>query len=234
MVLSPSRVVPRAPDKGDYVSVRGFSFCLCPATPRDLKEVYCLVLEAAAWLRKCKGTDQWSHPWPNPAGREERILSDLARGKTWLVWDGRRAAGTITIDTEEPLVANAQPVWPADKRDDLALYVRRVIVSRRYARLGLGAALLDWAADVAKREYRATLIRIDVWTTNLALHDYYEGQRFTRQAGRDPWELGDYPSQALFEREVDQAGSDYTRLFTELDGPIKRKPPWRVHLRHPR
>ena len=60
-----------------------------------------------------------------------------------------------------------------------ALYIRRVVVSKRH--LGLGSALLDWAADVARRDYEATLIRIDVWTTNLNLHAYYEGQRFTRR-----------------------------------------------------
>ena len=61
-----------------------------------------------------------------------------------------------------------------------ALYVRRVVVARSYSGLGLGAALLDWAADVAKSDHGAALIRIDVWTTNLELHAYYEGQRFTR------------------------------------------------------
>ena len=82
-----------------------------------------------------------------------------------------------------------------------------------YAGLGLGAALLDWAADVAKRDHRAALIRIDVWTTNQSLHAYYEGQRFMRREGRDPKELANYPSQALFEREVDRSGSGYTRFF---------------------
>ncbi len=76
------------------------------------------------------------------------------------------------------------------KRPETALYVRRVIVSRRYVGLGLGAALLDWAGDVARRRHRAVLLRIDVWTTNTALHAYYEKRGFTRQRGRDPRETG--------------------------------------------
>ena len=56
---------------------------------------------------------------------------------------------------------------------------------------------------MAERDHGAELIRIDVWTTNLELHAYYEGQRFIRQSGRDPGELAGYPSQALFEREAD-------------------------------
>jgi GNAT superfamily N-acetyltransferase len=182
-----------------------------------------LVREAADWLRASKDTDQWSSPWPDPAGHLERIVNDLIKNKTWLVWDGTTPAATITVDTEEPLDLNEQPVWPAHKRREPALYVRRVVVSRSYSGLGLGAALLDWAAEVAKRDHKAALIRIDVWTTNLNLHAYYEGQRFTRREGRDPRELADYPSQALFEREVARSGSDYTRLFTEEEGPGERK-----------
>ncbi len=115
-----------------------------------------------------------------------------------------------------------RPVWPSEESQRPVLYVRRTIVSRRYARLGLGAALLGWAADVARRDHGAKLIRIDVRTTNLKLHAYYEGQRFTRCP--DPQGLGDYPSQALFEHRVDVPGSDFTKLFRDLS-PFWTKPP---------
>ncbi len=147
------------------------------------------------------------------------MLNDLLKRKTWLVYDGTAAVGTITIDTEEPLSADERPVWPARKRGERALYVRRVIVSRSHSGLGLGAALLDWAAHVAHRDYGAPLIRVDVWTTNRDLHAFYERQRFIRQAGRTPHELGDYPSQALFERQIDHSGSEYTRLLAEAESP---------------
>jgi len=211
-------VVSQALDKSDYVSVRSYPFtpfALRLALSGDLNEVAQLVREAADWLRTRKDTDQWATPWPDRAGHRERIANDLLKGKVWLVWDGTTVAATITVDTEEPLDLNEQPVWPTDKRRVPALYVRRVVVSRSYAGLELGAALLDWAADVARRNHEATLIRVDVWTTNRNLHAYYEGQSFTRCEGRDPRELTRYPSQALFEREVDRPGSDYTRLFTE-------------------
>ena len=178
--------------------------------PGDLDKVVGLVREAADWLgSKC--IDQWQKPWPDRAGHRERILNDLFKGKTWLVRDGKTTAATITIDPDEPLDAEERPVWPTEQDRRAVLYVRRVIVSRRYARLGLGAALLDWAADVAKRDHGAELIRIDVRTTNVKLHAYYEGQRFTRCP--DPQELGDYPSQALFQRRVDVPGSEFTKLF---------------------
>jgi GNAT superfamily N-acetyltransferase len=187
-----------------------------------------LVREAAEWLRECKGTDQWAKPWPDRAGQKRRMRDDIAHGKTWLIWDDTAVAGTITIDTEETLDARGQPVWPEHKRHELALYVRRVVISRRYAGLGLGAALLDWASDVAKRDYGATHIRVEVWTTNAGLRAYYSGQRFAPCQGRDPAELDGYPCQALFEREAGQAGSDYPKLFTEAEAPYRRKPRWRL------
>jgi len=190
-------------------------FVLYLAVPGDLDKVVGLVREAADWLgSKC--IDQWQKPWPDRAGHRERILNDLFKGKTWLVRDGKTTAATITIDTDEPLDAEERPVWPAEENRRAVLYVRRVIVSRRYARLGLGAALLDWAADVAKRDHGAELIRIDVRTTNVKLHAYYEGQRFTRCP--DPQGLGDYPSQALFQRRVDVPGSEFTKLFITEEG----------------
>ena len=203
------------PEQSDYVSVGRYPFALSLAMPGDFDRVRGLVHQAAQWLRTSKNTDQWARPWPDSVGHTERIMDDLLKGKTWIAWDGTTAAGTITVDTEEPLDLNDRPVWPDDKRQEPALYVRRVIVSRRYAGIGLGAALLDWAADVAKRHHQAALLRIDVWTTNKELHAYYEGQLFTRRASRDPRELANYPSQALFEREVDRSGSDYKEFFGE-------------------
>jgi hypothetical protein len=96
--------------------------------------------------------------------------------------------------------------------------MRRIVVARDYAACGLGAALVDWAAHVARRDHQAALIRIDVWTTNLELHAYFERQRFVRVSCRDPASLPDYPSQALFERDVDVPGSDCAKLFLEEPG----------------
>ena len=68
---------------------------------------------------------------------------------------------------------------------------------------------------MARRDHGASLIRVDVWTTNTALHAYYERQGFTPCTGQDTQDLADYPSQALFEREVNRSGSGFTRFFAE-------------------
>ena len=194
-----------------------YPFALRLATPGDLSEVRELVQGAAEWLRTTIDTDQWANPWPDAAGHEERILNDLVKGKTWLLWDDMTVAGTITVDTDEPVALDERPVWPSHKSREPALYVRRVIIRRSYAGLRLGAALLDWAAALAYRDHGVRVIRVDVWTTNRKLHAYYEDQRFTRCEGRDPRELANYPSQALFERHVGRPRSDYARLLMEED-----------------
>jgi ribosomal protein S18 acetylase RimI-like enzyme len=191
-----------------------YPFVLCLAVPGDLDKVVGLIREAAGWLGS-QGIDQWQKPWPDRAGHRERILNDLVKGKTWLVQDGENTAATITIDTDEPLDAEKRSVWPREESHQPTLYMRRVIVSRRYAGLGLGAALMDWAAELAQRDHGAEFIRIDVRTTNVKLHAYYKGQRFTRCP--DPQGLGDYPSQALFQRWAGELGSDFTRLFITED-----------------
>ncbi len=196
----------------------GYPFVLYVAGPEDFEEVAELVREAADWLGE-KGIDQWQKPWPDQAGHERRIFSDLLEGKTRLLRDGESAVATITIDRAETMVKKDQPLWPLDKRPNPAVYLRRIVVSRRYVGRKLGAALLDWAAEKAEKEYAAELMRIDVRTTNQALHDYYRGHHFTRC--RDPQGHGDYPSQALFERWVHEPRSDFAKLLIEDQGARK-------------
>jgi hypothetical protein len=59
--------------------------------------------------------------------------------------------------------------------------------------------LIDWAGLHAQGLYGAKWIRIDVWSSNIALHDYYSRNGFQRCGSCvDP----DYPSGALFQKPV--------------------------------
>lgn len=140
-------------------------------TVDDLGTIIRLIEEAAEWLR-AKGTDQWARPWPNRAGRDDRILASLSHGKTWIGWDGGTPAATITADPDK------DPYWPDDLRRDPAVYVHRLVVRRAYKGAGLGAALLDWAGWTARRDHGAQWIRVSAWTTNVSLHGYYRRQGF--------------------------------------------------------
>jgi len=173
------------------------------ATSDELGFILELLNDSIRWLQGM-GIDQWATPWQDEERRNERIARDLSEGKTWFALDGMAVAGTITIDP------NHNDIWPAEKRSEKAVYVRRVIVGRHYAGLGLGARMLDWAADVAARAHEARWIRIDVWTTNRRLHAYYRRQGFRyHDLVDDP----DYPSRALFERSTDKSCHEYHALL---------------------
>jgi ribosomal protein S18 acetylase RimI-like enzyme len=165
------------------------------ATEHDHDAIIGLIDKAAEWLRT-KNTDQWAQPWPSEEDRSHRILRDLRSEKTWLASDGAVPVATITADPED------SPVWPKDSRQERAVYVCRLVVSRthehRKKHKGLGAALLNWAGLRAREQYGARWIRVDVWTTNKALHDYYRQQGFEFRGFSE--ELADYPSTALFQK----------------------------------
>jgi GNAT superfamily N-acetyltransferase len=173
-------------------------FTLCQATPPQAGVIRDLGDEAKLWLRG-KDTDQWSTSWGGPQGRDKRIMRDITGGDAWILWDEEIGIATLSVGTEVPLAAPDTPVWPAGRLTEKALYVHRVIVRRSYAGHGIGAALLDWAAGFAWRTIGTPLLRIDVWTDNFALHDYYRVQGFTFIGVRDAKELPGYPSRALFE-----------------------------------
>jgi GNAT superfamily N-acetyltransferase len=174
------------------------NFGVSRALEGDFGAIMGLIREASLWLRT-KDTDQWSEPWPSEAARNERVVDDLRRGKTWIVKaDDGVSAATITIEE----VANPK-VWTEWEASESSVYVHRLIVGRRYASMKLGASLLNWAAEQAGRAYGARLMRIDVWTTNEALHRYYEDQGFIRV--RDCADET-YPSRARFERATDWKG----------------------------
>jgi GNAT superfamily N-acetyltransferase len=122
-----------------------------------------------------------------------------------MVWDGDRLAATVTTATRANPAVWTGPYCACNLAES-AIYAHRLITARDYSGLGLGAQLIDWAGLRARREYGAKWIRIDVWTTNIALHNYYQRQGFI-PCGRCP-DPG-YPSGALFQKaaaEV-QAGS---------------------------
>jgi GNAT superfamily N-acetyltransferase len=174
------------------------------AVRRDHDVITGLIDAAAEWLRT-KNTDQWAQPWPSEEDRAHRIRRDLIAGKTWIAWDDGTPAATITADRAE------NPIWPARIRRDPAVYVSRLIVSRAFAGRGLGAALLDWAGLRARRDYGARWVRVDVWTTNTALHTYYQRQGFAFYGFCEA--SGDYPSAALFQKATEAIRPTWDGLF---------------------
>jgi ribosomal protein S18 acetylase RimI-like enzyme len=167
------------------------------ATIANLKDVTELADEARIWLAT-KGTDQWQSAWPSNDKRDERVREGLEKGQTWIVWDRGTVAATVSITTEHDPAVWSYPGCTCDLGEP-AVYVHRLITARDYAGRGLGTELTNWAGLRSSRDYGARWIRIDVWTTNIALQEYY------LKAGFEPCGLcldPSYPSAALFQKPI--------------------------------
>ncbi len=166
-----------------------------PAEADDMAAIIGLIDSAAAWLQRDKNTNQWARPWPNEAERDGRIRRGIARGETWMVQRRGALAGTITYRNR------ATPrLWTREELAEPAVYVSRLIVDRAQAGRKLGAALIDWAGLRGIDEWQAGWIRVDVWTTNLGLHNYYKGQDFEHLRTVETEHEWDYPSAVLFQK----------------------------------
>jgi GNAT superfamily N-acetyltransferase len=171
-----------------------------PATIADEAIIRSLQAEAISWLAK-KGSDQWQpSSMRNPLRSAERgLVPSIERGEVYLVRDaGIGVVGTLTLDDYAD-----QEFWTQDDKPESALYVHRMIVHRKSAGQDIGASMLDWAALRAAATGREWL-RLDAWTTNQALHAYYERHGFARVRVVD---LGHRGSGALFQRRTTAQGT---------------------------
>lgn len=161
----------------------------------DLGPICRLRIQRTAWLAS-RGSDQWT-----VAGRglpleifAKSVGRSLDLGETWIAEVDGEQAGTITVnDRSDP------GLWTPEELHD-ALIVHFMIVDLRFAGFGVGTRLLSQAAMLTRIQGR-NWVRLDAWTTNNELHDYYRraGFRLARIAGPEHHS----PSRALFERRVD-------------------------------
>lgn len=169
------------------------------AKPADVEILLAFRAEAAAWIAE-RGNDQWSAPFPR-----EELLERIEAGETWMLWDEDQPAATVTITDWAPA-----GLWTPEEEAEPALYVHKLTVPRAYAGRRIGVELLDWAGGRAYAEGRGWL-RLDCWSTNSDLHDYYrrEGFDYLRTVPREP------PSGALFQRPSRPYAG---KLFAVIDG----------------
>jgi GNAT superfamily N-acetyltransferase len=193
------------------------------ATADDMAIIYYLIDDARAWLPG-KDTDQWARPWPNPAARDARVLRDLKAGRTWLVEDDDDApVATVTCNDK-----GNRRLWTPEEQLVSAAYVARLIVRRNRAGDRIGEALVDWAGARGVRYWRAQWIRIDVWTTNEALHNYYEKRGFQPYKVCELSQGEYYPSSALFQKPTAEIDGESVVRFIEPVDRVASQPDPRV------
>jgi GNAT superfamily N-acetyltransferase len=176
------------------------------AEPAHLDAIIGLIDEAAEWLRT-KDTDQWAQPWPSRTDRDGRVQLSLRQGKTWICWDETIPAATLTADLDDDPYWASEQVRPSRR----AIYVHRLVVARRYAGMHLGSSLLDWAGRTGWLAHGARSVRVSAWTSNRALHRYYEHQGF---APRGYHADDGYPSAARYEKLTSVIPFTWPPLFS--------------------
>jgi len=188
-----------------------------PAIGADFETIIGFIDEASWWLAG-KGTDQWARPWPDQMERDDRVRRGIKDGCTWMVVDECESVATISCRRD-----GNPDLWRQSERAEPAIYLSRLIVRRSHGGQRIGNELIDWAGLWSRRQYAASWIRIDVWTTNTMLHDYYRkrGFRFCRRC-----DDVSYPSAMLFQKPtagITSADVPRLREVPDLQAPADRR-----------
>jgi ribosomal protein S18 acetylase RimI-like enzyme len=160
----------------------------------DLPAIAELLDEAGDWMRSHGITDQWPIRFP---------LTDLAaridRSELHIAYDHATPVGTFALDN------HADPeFWHDDPDGTAAGYLHRLAVARAHAGHGIGAQLVDHAADLVA-DSRRRWLRLDCAKNNTRLHHYYRHLGFTHVGSID---LAHRKSGALFQRLTSHADED--------------------------
>ncbi|EWM64588.1 LOW QUALITY PROTEIN: GCN5-related N-acetyltransferase, partial [Micromonospora sp. M42] len=122
------------------------SLTIRPGGPGDAPTLLRLLDSATAWLTELGRTDQWG---AEPASIDPRRI---AQAEEWAAGDGLYLA-EIDATVAGALVVGAATnyVPPATEPE---LYVNLLVTDRAYAGRGVGAALLAYAAELARETRR--------------------------------------------------------------------------------
>ncbi|WP_454859604.1 GNAT family N-acetyltransferase [Promicromonospora soli] len=117
---------------------------VAPACPVDEAAIRALQDEAIAWLRS-RGTDQWQNLRPARHGTGRSLADAISRGEVYIVRDGARIIGTVTVDD----YADPEFWTPQDDPTD-ALYIHRMVVAREASGQDVGGRIIAWALELTR------------------------------------------------------------------------------------
>ncbi len=137
------------------------------AGPADVAAIHGLRVAAELWLAD-RGISQWTPGRLAPAA----IAGQVVRGEWHVAGDAGPVLGAFRLLWSDP------EVWPDHVR---AVYVHGLMTDRERAGEGVGAQMLDWAAQTGLR-VGATAVRLDCVARNAGLRRYYADLGF-RESG---------------------------------------------------
>jgi GNAT superfamily N-acetyltransferase len=139
----------------------------------DLDTVLALMDEAVAWLAAQGRTDQWgSEPFSTNPKTTAFIKKLVDEGDLFIAERDGETAGA--------LIVNEAPMPYVPTVEERELYVRLLVASRRYKGAGIGAELVEFAREEARKR-GIELLRVDCYSgPDEKLVRFYESAGFTR------------------------------------------------------
>ncbi|WP_078906894.1 GNAT family N-acetyltransferase [Streptomyces sp. NRRL S-378] len=147
---------------------------------------------AVAWMNARGNTEQWgTTPYSRRPGGAERVERYTTENTPFVAeLDGVPVGGLVLDSGPSPQL----PIAPAGEPER---YVRLLVSDRRHAGRGIGAALLEHAAEETRRA-GVELLRVDCWAGGGGeLVAFYERNGFVPT---DRFLSGDWPGQVLARR----------------------------------
>ena len=126
--------------------------------------------ERAAWLSQ-RGRDQWGSAGLHDTAFLERVTSSIEDGETWMLVNDGEPIGTIAID-----LWSDPGLWGPDELSD-ALFLHRLISPVSSGGQDVAGPLVSHALDLASQQQMHWL-RLDAWSTNTGLHQFWVQQGF--------------------------------------------------------
>lgn len=158
------------------------------AREEEAEELTALLVETAVWL-KSKGSSQWSSLLEG--NDAHGTANAISRGEVFVFKAGARIAAMVIL-MQHPSAWDYRLWGGRAYSGDGALYLHRLAVRRPYAKLGLGAAILDWCENGVRAENKR-LIRLDTLATSVPLNALYSGNGYTRIGEQDGFALYEKP-----------------------------------------
>jgi protein-tyrosine phosphatase len=135
------------------------------AVAADAEALLAMRERLSAWLA-IRGVVQWQPGTLSVARLREQIVD----GSVYVGRLNNHLVGSFTLTNED------ERIWGVDTTS--AAYVHRLMVDRRWAHRGFGAALLTWAEEHCRSKAR-THVRLDCVEINSTLIEYYRSAGYT-------------------------------------------------------
>lgn len=162
------------------------------ASAADAATILGLRHDAEDWLAARK-IDQWSP-------REVPLSTVVAQIEEGEFYTARRKPDGPIVGALR-LIWTDPSIWPDE--GERAGYVHGLVIDRGVAGTGLGASMLEWAAQRTRQEGRS-LLRLDCAESNAALRGYYIREGFHYVGRHDFADGSSWFSVALLEKRTDR------------------------------